>query len=317
MEKDPEEKVKRSVSPSEVTSPNKKVRLSFSGKEFRKEIKSPKKIQGKCFFVATSVKLMFSQAFQGFLQLIEENSKHDCILTYLEDGGSALEILQSMDGESTVPPVLIFEIVNHILLQVNARISKYANQAIDWCRYLLSSYVTLINKMLGLSSSAKERVVTLKLLATIVTFSVGLAKSVLLNVNFNPTNLELLTKVHEGKREVRTAFIHFITAFLVDGHFPALVVLLEKKGLMTSIIRDLKFDDADVVVLVITAMKNHILENESVTKTSKMKTFNTAVVRDIVNLYNWKGPEGLSNANNQTKAVRVSFVDKNWRCVHL
>ncbi|KAJ3661628.1 hypothetical protein Zmor_006016 [Zophobas morio] len=115
--------------------------------------------------------------------------------------------------------------------------------------------------MLGLSSSMKERVVTLKALTTMVTFSAVLAKDVLLNVNFNPTNLELLTKFGEGKNEARAALIHFITAFLVDGHFPTLSVLLEKKGLMTSIIRGLQFNRTDVVVLLVTAMTNHILEN--------------------------------------------------------
>ena len=144
----------------------------------------------------------------------------------------------------------------------------------------------------------KERVVTLKALTTMVTFSAVLAKDVLLNVNFNPTNLELLTKFGEGKNEARAALIHFITAFLVDGHFPTLSVLLEKKGLMTSIIRGLQFNRTDVVVLLVTAMTNHILENSSVSKTVKMKTFSTPVVKDIVNLYNWEGPAGLQITRN-------------------
>lgn len=227
-------------------------------------------------------------------------------MAYLNSGGSALEILQLIEGESGVSPVAIFEIVNKILLQIGAKLPQYHHGAGEACRYLLNTHISLINKMLGLSSSTKERLVTLKLLTTIVTFSVVLAKDILLHVNFNPTNLELLTKASEGKNEVRSAFIHFITAFLIDGHFPTLSALLEKKGFMTSIINGLLYDKVDVVVLVLTAMKNHILENAFVSKTVKMKTFSTPVVRDIVNLYNWKGPAGLVDPKRKTKVVVVS-----------
>lgn len=208
-----------------------------------------------------------------------------------------------MENDSSVSPILIFDTVNQILLQIGANHQKYGNVAHESCRYLLNSYLTLINKMLGLSSSTLERLTILKLLTTVVTFSTVLAKDILLNVNFNPTNLELITKVKEGKNEVRDAFVHFIIAFLVDGHFPTLAVLLEKRGLMTSIISGLKFDKAEIVVLVLTVMKSHILENPAVSKTVKMKTFSTPVVRDIVNLYNWKGPKGIIDPKKKQKTV--------------
>lgn len=40
---------KRPLSPSEKA-PSKKVRLSFSGKEFRKKLKTQEKLQGKCLY---------------------------------------------------------------------------------------------------------------------------------------------------------------------------------------------------------------------------------------------------------------------------
>ncbi|RZC40078.1 nucleolar pre-ribosomal-associated protein 1, partial [Asbolus verrucosus] len=276
-----------------VTASNKKVRLELFGKNFREQLKTEQKIQ----------------ALQEFLRLINEEPKQDCIAAYLKQGGSTMEILQVMESDSTVSPILIFEVTNHILLQINARFPQYQNSAYDSCRYLLNTYVTLINKMIGLSSSMKERLVMLKLLTTVVTFSVVLAKDILLHVNFNPANLELLTKVNE-KNEVRDAFIHFIMAFLVDDHFPTLSVLLEKKGLMTSIIKGLQFDKVDIVILVLTVMKGHILQNPSVSKTVKMKTFSTPVVKDIVNLYNWKGPGGIIDQKKKNKIVTVDEIDK-------
>lgn len=230
-------------------------------------------------------------------------------MDYLEHGGNCLELLHILELDSTVPPVIVFEIVTYMLLKITERhYNKYRNSSHDACRYILNNYIMIINKMIGMSSTTLERKVCLKLLTAMVTFSTNLAKDVLINVNIRSTNLELLTK-HTGEIDsVRDHFIHFLTAFLVDGHYPALSVLLEKKGFLTSIINGLKFDSSDTLCIVITAMKNHILENPLVSKTAKMKTFNTVVIRDIVNLYNWKGPEALKsqNKNKEINLVQVS-----------
>ncbi|XP_050298339.1 uncharacterized protein LOC126737471 isoform X2 [Anthonomus grandis grandis] len=66
-------------------------------------------------------------------------------------------------------------------------------------------------------------------------------------------------------------------------------------------------------------MKNHILENASVMKTTKMHVFNTGVVKDIVNLYNWKGPDGLKALEKNNKTVfEVDKLSKSKvsECVH-
>lgn len=231
----------------------------------------------------------------------------------MENGGNCLELLQILEIDSTVPPVIVFEIVTHILLKVIEKYHNFQNSSYEACRYLLNNYIMVINKMIGMSSTTLERKVCLKLLTVIVTFSPNLAKDVLLNVNIRSTNLELLTK-HTGEKDsVRDHFIHFLTAFLIDGHYPALSVLLEKKGFLTSIISGLKFDSADTLCIVITAMKNHILENNLVSKTAKMKTFNTIVIRDIVNLYNWKGPQAVITSKKNKGNVAVSVSKTNHK----
>lgn len=234
-------------------------------------------------------------ALTEFLNAVKEKTKHDYIVEYLDQGGGCLELLQILEVDSTVSPITVFELVAHILLKIIEKCPKYQSSAYEACRYVVNNYIAVINKMISLSSTTPERKACLKLLTAMVTFSTNLAKDVLINVNIRSTNLELLTK-HTGEKEsVRDHFIHFLTAFLIDGHYPALSVLLEKKGFITSIIKGLQFDSVDTLCIVITAMKNHILENPLVSKTAKMKIFNTIVVRDIVNLYNWKGTQGLKS----------------------
>lgn len=61
-------------------------------------------------------------------------------------------------------------------------------------------------------------------------------------------------------------------------------------GLLTSIIPGLLYDSSNTVHLVLTTLQNRVLMNMSVSKTSKLHTFNTAVVRSLLALYDWKGP---------------------------
>lgn len=225
------------------------------------------------------------------------------VCEYLDDGGSCLELLQLL--EANVEPVIVFEIVAKILLIISANLHRYKATAQDACRYLLENHIKLVNKMLSMSSTSNERKAVLKLLTVIVTLSTPLAKDVLLKVNFNRDNIELLTKNTNESEDVRHFFIRFLIAFVVDGHYPTLSVLLEKKGLLTSIVKGLQYDDADSVCIVMTALKTHILENLFVTKTIKMFTFNTQIVNAIVNLYNWKGK---GNAPDDTKKKKIINV---------
>lgn len=234
--------------------------------------------------------------------MVKSNSR--AISEYLDTGGNCLEILHILEtSDSTVPPALVFEIVTNILLAINANYPQHQSTAYESCRYTLNTYITLINKMLGLNSTVNERKTVLKFLTAIVTFSATLAKDVLLNVNFNPTNIELLSKQTGEVDSVRLAFIHFLISLLVDGQYPTLVLLLERKGLLTSIINGLIYDPADCVCMVMSALKNHILENPSVSKTMKMKTFSTPVVKNIVNLYNWKGQTDITSHKKKKKPV--------------
>ncbi|XP_023012983.2 nucleolar pre-ribosomal-associated protein 1 [Leptinotarsa decemlineata] len=280
----------------------KKPRL-FSGRTFRKQLNQENGLE----------------AIKQFLGALSKSEEHDYVLEYLESGGSCLELLQILELDSTIPPSLVFELVTHVLLRIEASFPQYQSLAFEACRYILNNYVTLLNKMMNLSSTTPERKASLKLLTAMVTLSPTLAKDVLIHINFHSTTVELLTK-HTGEKDsVRDHFIKFVTAYLVDGQYPALSILLEKKGFIKSVVSGLLSDSADTLCLVISAMKNHILENPSVSKTTKMKTFNTLVVKDIVNLYNWKGPQsGKTHKTNKNPVVTVDEFEKSKvsECVH-
>ncbi|KAK9877018.1 hypothetical protein WA026_016044 [Henosepilachna vigintioctopunctata] len=250
---------------------------------------------------------------------MKESSAEDCALEYLQKHGNIHEILHCMEEDSTLPPVLVFEIVDRLLLKITSCKLDCKEQSYESCRYLLKNFITVINKMLGLTSSTKERIVILNLLTTMTTFSSSLSKDILMHANFNLTNLELLTKNTLDNKTVRKHYILFLTALLIDIEYPTLALLLDKKGMLTSIIPGLQYDDTDTVCFILTAMKNNILENQYVSKTVKMKTFNTIVVKNIVNLYNWKGPTSLKSSKKEVNiSMQVDEIQKAKvsECVH-
>lgn len=256
-------------------------------------------IFGISYFVAV--------VLERFLDLCNESEGENCIFEYLENGGNCLELFQLLETPSEVSASLTLEIVYHVLLQIVSNYAQYHSSAYESCRYFLNTHIALVNKMLSLASTSKERKVLLKLLTVIVTFSRNLAKDVLLHVNFNPTNLEMLSKQTGEKDSVRNVFIHFLIAFLVEGEYPTISILIEKKGLLTSIVNGLQFDSSETVCMVMATFKKNILENTFVSKTAKMNIFSTPVVKDIVNLYNWKGPEGF-NPKKKRQTVIVCVI---------
>ncbi|XP_060522167.1 uncharacterized protein LOC132699461 [Cylas formicarius] len=294
------QKRKNGQVPQEINA--KKSRL-FSAKEFRKKLSSEHKLS----------------AIKQFLDALKLSTEHDYVYEYLVNGGNCVELLQVLESDSTISPTLVFDLVTDILLRVNLNYPQYKNSTVEACRYLLNNYISVLHKMIGLSSSKEERKSCMKLLTAVAALAPNLAKDILLNVKFHSANIELLIK-HTGEKDsVRDMFIHFVTAFLVDGNEHVLCILLERSSLLTSIISGLQYDSSETLCIVITAMKNYILENGSVSKTTKMKVFNTSAIKDIVNLYNWRGPEGLTNLQKNNKSIfEVDKLAKSKvsECVH-
>lgn len=247
-------------------------------------------------------------ALQQFHELcFAQEKSYDYILEYLEKGGSCLELLQLMEVH-TEACHLILEIVYFILLEINSKYPQYISNAHSACRYFINTYMTMTNKMLSLNSTRVERIAILKFLTAAITLSPNFAKDILININFSPTNLGFLTNTAYSKDSVRNAFVHFLISFLIDGYYPTISALLDKRGLLTCIVKGLVHDSVDIVCVVLNAMKAHILENPSVSKTVKMRTFSTPVIKDIVRLYSWKG-QTLPPKAKKEKAQLATVVN--------
>lgn len=186
---------------------------------------------------------------------------------------------------------------------------QYSNTE-ESCRRLINTHMSSIQSMLSNQSNAKQRKVVLKMLTTIVTIGGTLPRDILNNLPLNSQILEAVVRLTKPSdpNNVRTSFIYFILAFLVDGRNNVIRALLEKRDVLASIFPDLIYDSHETVHLILTTVKKYVLENSAVSKTLKLHIFSTPVVQNLVNLYNWKGPRNWPGLKKE-KEKKAEMVD--------
>lgn len=253
---------------------------------------------------------MHVTALKEFLTLLKSHNESDnAISEYFRCGGNCLELLQIWELDTTCPPTLIVEIVQHLIVAVIEKHPDMQMPTLEACRYLLNTHLTLINKMLQLASTPKERFLTLKLLTIMVAFSPFLVKDILLNVKFQ---LSLLIKhMDDISKSTRVAFINFLMSFFVDGHYPTILQLLHKKFLFASIMPGLKYDPYETVKMVLMMLKTHVLENAHVSKPIRVKIFSNVVIKGLTYLYDWRGPNCMEE--KRQRPILDGNINKNHR----
>ncbi|KYQ54426.1 Nucleolar pre-ribosomal-associated protein 1 [Trachymyrmex zeteki] len=251
-------------------------------------------------FNGQSLRTLFSSsnnlaALRKFVAICNENKERDLAAEYLHNGGSVLEVLrllESSDKKSTSIATTVFSASHILLMRILTECPQYRNSAIESCRHLLNSHMSIVYSMLGIQSNAKQRKVILKLLAAIASLDSSLSRELLIHLSLQQQTLESLVQQTKpmDSQSVRTCFIHFVLAFLVEGNTLVIRTLLDKRNLLCCIFSELLYDSKDIVTLVLTTVKTYVLENTGVSKTMKLHVFSTSTILNLISLYNWKGP---------------------------
>ncbi|XP_066598571.1 nucleolar pre-ribosomal-associated protein 1 isoform X2 [Prorops nasuta] len=282
-----------------------------NGKITTKEIKTFNgKFLRKAFISANGI-----DTLHKFIIICKENKERDLAAEYLLAGGSILEILRLLDTNekrNISNATTIFSAVHILIIKILAQYPQYQSNAEEACRHLINSYLSIIHTMLAGQSSPKQKKVVLKLLASIVSLGRTLPRELLVHLSLQQKVLESLiqhTKPSDSQ-SVRTCFIHFILAFLVEGNAVVIRTLLEKRGLISSIFSDLIYDSKELVTLVLSTVKTYVLENSGISKTAKLSVFSTPVVQNLVTLYNWKGPKNWPKVKSSYAASSAFLAEK-------
>lgn len=206
-------------------------------------------------------------------------------------------------------PYLYFIQVNFSACRVLTECPQHRNSAIEACRYLLHSYMSIVHSMLS-TQNAKQRKVVLRLLAAIASLDNSLSRELLIHLSLQQQTLESLVQYTKptDSQSVRTCFIHFVLAFLVEGNTLVIRTLLDKHNLLCCIFSDLLYDSKDVVTLVLTTVKTYVLENIGISKTTKLHVFSVPTVLNLISLYNWKGPNNWSKNKTHISDESENFL---------
>ncbi|KMQ97247.1 nucleolar pre-ribosomal-associated protein 1 [Lasius niger] len=252
-------------------------------------------------------------ALRKFVTICNENKERDLAAEYLLAGGGVLEVLRLLDfseKKNTVNAIAVFSAINILLMKILTQYPQYQNSAVEACRHLLNSYMSTVHSMLSIQSNIKQRKVVLRLLTAIVSLDNSLSRELLAHLSLQRNVLENLAQHTKptDPQNVRTCFIHFILAFLVEGDSSVIKTLLDKRNLLTCIFSDLRYDFKDIVTLILTTVKTYVLENSSITKTIKLHVFSTSVVLNLISLYNWKGPTNWPKNKTRHSGENEDFL---------
>ncbi|XP_059057754.1 uncharacterized protein LOC131851288 [Achroia grisella] len=258
----------------------------FDIKHFRKELAS---------------KTGQTMALTQFLQVcLNPDNEIDYLLEYLKSGGNSHEILRHVNQESKKNLALAtpaFHLFHLIILKVQASLPHMIAITEEASRYFLNNFVSTLEIMISENSGPRHRKIVLKLLTSMVTLNPDLGIEVLSQAPLTPKHLQYITEKpnYKEKDNVRTAFVHFMTSFLVDGHLPLIKALLEKQGLLALVIPGLIHDDGEAVLIFLNILKNNVIDNSFLSKSLKLKTFSHQVLHNLFKVFSWKGPQEISH----------------------
>lgn len=171
-------------------------------------------------------------------------------------------------------------------------------EAIEACAFIINNHRSSIEKLLSSNYASHKRSV-LRLLTAIVYLAPHLGRELLttLNLVFNADSLQRFT-AHEkaecnlpDEDRVRTCYIYFIMAYIIEGNSTLIKNLLDRNELVLAVVSGLVYDSVKTVCLVLNSLLKYVLKSESVSKTKKIQVFNLNVVKELLRLFEWKGPD--------------------------
>ncbi|KAK7601079.1 hypothetical protein V9T40_008520 [Parthenolecanium corni] len=247
------------------------------------------------------------------------SKERDVVTEYIDSGGSAKELvslLKQFDGKKDlVVASTVFAALQLIIVKTVDDLLLIQKNVEEVCEELLCSYHNTMQNMLSSSSSTSSyKKIVLKLLTGMITLSAGLGKKILTLFPINPKLLKTLTDSRASNTaiQLRTSFIHYLLSFLIDDNVILISELLKIKGLLTSIVPGLTNDKSETVMLVINTFRLKIVENVRISKTLKIHTFNTPILRSLSKLYDYKAKsdskelQGDFEFSNSVQSVRLA-----------
>ncbi|XP_052900271.1 uncharacterized protein LOC128306718 [Anopheles moucheti] len=246
--------------------------------------------------------VMAMSAIRHFLQ--ETYTQPELVMHYIRCGGTfkpLMAILSCCEKDKLNDIADVLHLLQLVLLQSLDCDATHLQYATKCARSIMLNYQTVICNLLqdqdanAISSKASA----LRLLkAVLMVDSQTHWRDVLRLVDTCSSKMGMADhresiRQTEGfiGNSLRTAFIEFNLAFLIDTPTQLVRFWLARPALVFPLVLNLAFDSSENVVLVMKTLRQYVLDNPDIDKYIYRTAFTPDILKALVHVYEWVGPE--------------------------
>ncbi|XP_058119235.1 uncharacterized protein LOC131289828 [Anopheles ziemanni] len=251
-------------------------------------------------------------AIRHFVQ--QFHKKPDSIVEYIHAGGTLqplMDILDKTEKDKVADIAELFHLIHFVLIKCIDYDEAHAKDAAKCARYIMTDYKPVIVRLLHEKEEHATacRAAAFRTLKAVMLVDPGAyGREVLKLMDVCMPELEMhkcreMVDEQGTQQSLRTVFIEFNLAFLIDTA-PELVRLwLTRAHLIQPLTQNLVYDHVENVVLVMKSFRQYVLDCPAIDKYIYRTIFTTDFYKSLVNVFEWVGPSKQVPTEAMKKAV--------------
>lgn len=233
----------------------------------------------------------------------------DVVHEYLTQSEKCSELLTCLSSDTKLQSAvvsLVFRILELIFRRTADDLVEYESVGSGLMHVVLGSHLKTFYWMFGQKKSNLCKTALL-LLTSMVSFSKQAAKDLLAYFKFDhPYVQSLLTNTDIKKPDdVRSCYILFLLSFLDYDDNNITRKMVTYKGLLNAVFRDIKTDKCGTIQTFLSRLLSKVVENPTLSKTSKVGVINDFTLKLVLDLYRWAGPQS-KKAKKKTRKDKAA-----------
>ena len=192
-------------------------------------------------------------------------------------------------------------------------LNEYRNVGMKIASSILQSQMKTIYLSLAPSSNANQIKATLQLLTSMVTLGHLTAREIITHLDFSHACISYILQRRSTSNlpDVRSTYIIFITSFLMEEDSMLLRTMGETREILQPIFEGLLYDSVGIVQLFISTLRDKLASSTLLSKTLKLRIFNSFTCQLLARLFYWQGPhKAPKKTMKEDKGVDVPIMEE-------
>ncbi|XP_038109205.1 uncharacterized protein LOC6038101 [Culex quinquefasciatus] len=248
-----------------------------------------------------------------FTQSIQQNPSY--AVDFIRAGGTfkpLLKILAGLDKEKLPDIADLFQLIHYILLESVNYDETHADYAAKCAKTLLAEYKPSI---MALLKGRNEQLLMggFRILkAILVVDPAAHGKEILGLLDICLPEMEIgkcRENAGDGLESLRGVFVDFNLCFLIETGSELVRAWLSRFQLLSPLVGNLIWDRAENVILVMKTLEKYVLGSSEIDKYIYRTTFSTDILKALVNVYEWVGPD-KKGVDEQVRNTVMNATEK-------